>query len=90
MTHQLPDCVFSVSPDEFQIFVNGQVLPTTWNSYGAALAGLMKRVERLTVGDYVISPYGDDFWIQHKSGEGMQVFRANFEKLIDEHYRSEF
>jgi hypothetical protein len=40
----MDDCVFSVSQGVYQIRVNGKVLPTTWNSYGAALAGL--RVEQ--------------------------------------------
>lgn len=44
----------------------------------------------LDVGDYTITTFGDDYWIAHKSGEGMQVFRGNFERLIDEYYRSEF
>ena len=45
----------------------------------------------LAVGDYTISSYGDeDYWIGHKSGEGMSVFKFNFEKLIADYYASGF
>lgn len=46
----------------------------------------------LYVGDYRITPFGEegDFWIGHKGGEGMQVFKVNFERLIDEFYKNEF
>lgn len=44
----------------------------------------------LTVGEYTISPWMDDFWIENKSGEGMQVFNKNFEKLIDDYFNNEF
>lgn len=47
--------------------------------------------EGLTVGDYFIRhSFDGDYWIEHKSGEGMQVFKDNFEKLIADYYRSEF
>lgn len=32
--------VFTVKDGEYQITINGEVLPTTWNSRGAAQAGL--------------------------------------------------
>ena len=48
-------------------------------------------LERIIVGQYTITKYKNgDFWISHESGEGMQVFRINFEKLIDEFYKAEF
>jgi len=47
--------------------------------------------EVLTVGEYTITRYNDnDYWIEHETGEGMQVFAHNFEKLIDEFYKEEF
>lgn len=46
--------------------------------------------QRLTVGPYTITRHGDDYWIQHASGEGMHVVRAHFEGLIDEYYKREF
>ena len=55
-----------------------------------ANAGL--ELQMLTVGEYTIYPlnYDGDFWIRHESGEGMQVFKHNFEKLISDYYKSEF
>lgn len=44
MKKQPKDDVFSLAPDEWQIRLDGRVLPHTWNSKGAALAGLV--VER--------------------------------------------
>lgn len=45
----------------------------------------------IVVGDYTISRYGDeDYWIERSSGEGMQVFKLNLEKLIADYYASEF
>jgi len=48
--------------------------------------------QELYVGEYRITLFGDngDFWIEHESGEGMQVFKVNFERLIDEFYKAEF
>ena len=34
------DLVFCVRPFEWQVRLNGEVLPTIWNCRGAALAGL--------------------------------------------------
>ena len=44
----------------------------------------------IQVGEYWISRRGEDYWIEHESGEGMQVFRVNFEKLISDFYKQEF
>jgi len=38
--------VFTIRPNEWQIQVGGEVLPTTWNSKGAALAGLKVEMRR--------------------------------------------
>ncbi len=47
--------------------------------------------ELLHVGEYLITRLDSgDYWIEHESGEGMQVFRLNFEKLIADYYKSEF
>lgn len=46
--------------------------------------------ESLVVGEYIITRYNEDYWIENESGEGMQVFKYNFEKLIDEYFKSEF
>lgn len=46
------------------------------------------RDEGLIVGKYTITHDRDgDYWIEHESGEGMQVFKVNFETLIDEFYK---
>ncbi len=52
--------------------------------------GLNDELERLDVGKYIITRYYEDYWIENESGEGMQVFKHNFEKLIDDYYKSEF
>jgi hypothetical protein len=40
--------------------------------------------EGLSVGDYWISRMeSGDYWIGKENGEGMQVFREDFERLID-------
>ena len=44
----------------------------------------------IQVGEYWISRRGEEYWIEHESGEGMQVFRVNFEKLISDFYKQEF
>jgi hypothetical protein len=38
--------VFTIREGEWQIQVGGEVLPTTWNSKGAALAGLKVEMRR--------------------------------------------
>ena len=38
--------VFTVKDGEFQIRINGEVLPTVWNSRGAALAGMRTEMQR--------------------------------------------
>ena len=52
---------------------------------------MSKESELLTVGEYAITSYNsEDYWIENEAGEGMQVFRANFERFIDDLFRSEF
>jgi hypothetical protein len=47
--------------------------------------------EGLSVGDYWISRMeSGDYWIGKENGEGMQVFREDFERLIDSVYRNGF
>ena len=47
--------------------------------------------ELLIVGKYEISQLDNgDYWIRTEGGEGMQVSKRNFEKLIDEFYKKEF
>ncbi len=48
--------------------------------------------ELLIVGEYEIRRFngGEDYWIEHESGEGMQVFCKNFEKIIEDYFKSEF
>lgn len=44
----------------------------------------------MQVGEYTVSAYGDDFWIENSAGEGMQVFKLNFERLVGAYFKSEF
>jgi len=44
MGYTVKDGVFTLKFDEWKAILNGKVLPTEWNSRGAALAGL--EVER--------------------------------------------
>ena len=46
------------------------------------------KTDKLHVGKYLITPFGSygDFWIEHESGEGIQVRKIAFEKLISEFY----
>jgi hypothetical protein len=47
--------------------------------------------EGLSVGDYWISRTDlGDYWIGKSNGEGMQVFREDFERMIDSMYRQGF
>ena len=48
--------------------------------------------EFLIVGEYEIRRFNntDDYWIEKEDGEGMQVFKKNFEKPIDDYFKSEF
>ena len=47
--------------------------------------------EQLTIGEYTILPFHEeDFWIEKANGEGMQIFKINMEKLIDDFFKSEF
>lgn len=46
---------------------------------------------RITVGEYTIMPFhGDSFFIEHESGEGMQVSLSALEKLVDDFYKENF
>lgn len=55
------------------------------------IVGSIDGLELITVGGYRITHNRDgDYWIGHDSGECMQVFKLNFEKLIDDYYKSEF
>lgn len=38
--------VFTVKDGEYKIVINDEVLPTAWNSHGAALAGLSVELKR--------------------------------------------
>ena len=38
--------VFTVKDGEYKICINGEVLPTAWNSHGAAQAGLRVELRR--------------------------------------------
>lgn len=42
----LEDIVFCIRKDEWQVRINGKVLPHIWNSKGAALAGLQTEQRR--------------------------------------------
>ena len=47
--------------------------------------------EVLIVGKYTITRWiNDDYYIGHYSGEGMQISKDKFEKLIDDFYKDEF
>lgn len=47
--------VFTVSSDEWQISIDGTVLPTVWNSKGAALAGLQVELRRRAAKQFAIT-----------------------------------
>ena len=40
--------VFTVKQGEWQVLINGVVLPTIWNSRGAALAGIAVELRRIS------------------------------------------
>ena len=47
--------------------------------------------ECFRVGDYWLHKFGEqDYWIEHASGEGMQVRREVMEKLIEDFYCENF
>ena len=46
MTYTVPTDVFTIHPDEWQVRIDHEVLPATWNSKGAALAGLATECRR--------------------------------------------
>lgn len=41
--------VFSVKEGEYQVMLGGKVLPTTWNSKGAAIAGMKTEAKRMGI-----------------------------------------
>jgi hypothetical protein len=46
MDYTVPTDVFTLRPDEWQVRIGREVLPTIWNSRGAALAGLVTECRR--------------------------------------------
>ena len=46
MEYELKTDVFTIADGEWQIRIGDEVLPTTWNSKGAALAGLRTECRR--------------------------------------------
>ena len=46
MTYTVPTDVFTLRQDEWQVRIGREVLPTIWNSKGAALAGLATECRR--------------------------------------------
>lgn len=50
-----------------------------------------QRAPYLRIGNYWLSRFGrEDFWIEHESGEGMQVTRKVMEELIHAFYKENF
>lgn len=45
-TYTVPTDVFTIRQDEWQVRIGHEVLPTIWNSKGAALAGLATECHR--------------------------------------------
>ena len=47
--------------------------------------------EIVLVGDFcILKTAAGDYWIEHRSGEGMSVPAERFEELIKEFYNAEF
>ena len=46
MEYELKTDVFTITDGQWQIRIGDEVLPTTWNSKGAALAGLSTECRR--------------------------------------------
>jgi hypothetical protein len=46
MDYTVPTDVFTIRQDEWQVRIDHEVLPTVWNSKGAALAGLATECRR--------------------------------------------
>ncbi len=45
----------------------------------------------LTIGDYTLTRLDDDsVWLEHESGEGMQVWNNDFADLIEKHFKEYF
>lgn len=50
-------------------------------------------MEGLEIGQYIIRKYmglGGGYWVEHESGEGMQVPAHSLEELIDKFYKENF
>ncbi len=46
---------------------------------------------QIRIGDYIINYYDEDsLWLEHRSGEGMQVWHNDFNELIDKFYKENF
>ena len=60
--------------------------------YAETESSPLKPQNKLCVGDYKLSLFNEegDVWIEHASGEGIQVFRRDFEELIDFYYKNNF
>jgi hypothetical protein len=43
-----------------------------------------RKAERLTVGGYVITRYGEEYWLVNRFGEGMQVLEYRMREVMDE------
>jgi hypothetical protein len=48
----MEDQVFTVKQGEWQVVVDGKVLPATFNSYGAAKAGMETEQRRAAYADF--------------------------------------
>ena len=52
---------------------------------------MSKEKPEIEIGDYTLSHYHNgDFWLAHKSGEGMQVNKYVLAKLMHEFYKENF
>lgn len=57
------------------------------------MAGEIKKIEswEITIGDYKINRFeSGDYWIYHKSGEGMEVSSEMLEKMLKDFYEENF
>jgi len=57
---------------------------TTWN--------IRETKMNIQIGDYTLSYYhdGNDYWLEHNSGEGTQVHQKDMETLINAFYKKVF
>lgn len=52
---------------------------------------LARDIPRLDIGNYLITKLPDgSYWIEHRSGEGMQTSAAKLNDLIDRFYNQNF